>query len=213
MVPLFKILLFGLLFLSSFIAFGQDKIELTNLEISQIPKGITYSGKIKQAVRWTDNSGVNIVITAETGDQESKSGSSEGHRDASLYAYHFLVLGDSIRQTWKVTDFIKECPFDIEANFIKNTFQVTDLNGDGTAEIWLIYIVTCTSDVSPVDMKVIMYQGTQKHAMRGHTKVEISKGNFMGGDYKFDKAFNEAPSEFRDFAKKLWKAHFMVRWY
>ena len=102
---------------------------------------------------------------------------------------------------------------DIEANFIQNTFQVTDLNKDGVGEVWLMYIVACRSDVSPADMKIIMYQNGQKFAMRGQTKVEPSKGSFIGGEYKFDKAFNEGPPEFRDFAKKMWKAHIMQRWY
>ncbi|WP_430401736.1 M949_RS01915 family surface polysaccharide biosynthesis protein [Fluviicola sp.] len=201
------------LFLGSFLVSAQGKIELTTLEKSQLPKGIKYSGEIKQAVRWTDQSGDNIVITTETGDTESKSGPSEDYRDAALYATHFLVFPDSVRQTWKVHDFIKECPLDIEANFVKNTFQVTDLNGDGIAEVWLMYIVSCKSDVSPADMKIIMYQGNQKYALRGHTKVEPSHGEFLGGDYKFDKAFNEGPAEFRDFAKKLWKAHLTEKWY
>lgn len=200
-------------FLVPLVIYGQKKIELTYIDKTQIPKEIKYLGKIKTAVKWTDDLGDNLVITAETGDVESKSAPSEGYRDAALYAYHFLVFNDSVRQTWKVTDFIKECPLDIEANFIKNTFQITDLNGDGIAEIWLMYIVTCTSDVSPVDMKVIMYQGTQKHAMRGQNKVEVSPGKFYGGEYKFDKAFNEAPKEFRSFAEKLWKAHIMEKWY
>ncbi len=202
-----------IVFLTSFFVSAQEKIELTKLETSQVPKSIHYSGTIKNAVRWKDNSGENIVITTETGDMKSKSNPSEGNRDAALYAYHYLVFGDSVSQTWKVTDFIKECPLDIEANFIKNTFQVTDLNKDGVAEVWLMYIVTCTSDVSPVEMKIIMYQGNQKYAMRGHNKVEAEKGEFMGGDYKFDKAFNEGPVVFRDFAKKLWKAHIMEKWY
>ena len=202
-----------ILLMNSLTVSAQGKIGLITLEKSQIPKGINYSGEIKQAVRWTDNAGENIVITTETGDTESKSGPSEDYRDAALYAYHFLVFPDSVRQIWKVHDFIKECPLDIEANFIKNTFQITDLNGDGIAEVWLMYIVSCKSDVSPADMKIIMYQGNQKYAVRGHTKVEPSQGEFVGGDYKFDKAFNEGPVEFRDFAKKLWKAHIMEKWY
>lgn len=202
-----------LLFLESLMVSAQNKIDLTNLETTQLPKTINYLGKIKTAVRWTDNLGDNIVITTETGDTQSKSGDSDDYRDAALYAYHFLIFEDSVHQTWRVNDFIKECPLDIEANFIQNTFQVTDLNKDGIGEIWLMYIVACRSDVSPADMKIIMYQSGQKFAMRGQTKVEPSKGEFMGGDYKFDKAFNEGPTEFREFAKKMWKAHIMQKWY
>jgi hypothetical protein len=205
--------IFTLLFLGLLTASAQDKIDLIKLETAQLPKGISYSGKIKTAVRWTDNLGDNIVITTETGDIQSKSGPSDDYRDASLYAYHFLISEDSVWQTWRIKDFINECPMDIEANFIQNTFQVTDLNKDGVGEVWLMYIVACRSDVSPADMKIIMHQSSQKFAMRGQTKVEPSKGEFMGGDYKFDKAFNEGPSEFRDFAKKMWRAHIMQKWY
>lgn len=204
--------IFIFLVLGSLTASAQ-KIELTNLETSQLPKGISYLGKIKTAVRWTDNLGDNIVITTETGDIQSKSELSDDYKDAALYAYHFLIFEDSVRQTWRVKDFVNECPMDIEANFIQNTFQVTDLNKDGVGEVWLMYIVACRSDVSPADMKIIMYQNGQKFAMRGQTKVEPSKGSFIGGEYKFDKAFNEGPPEFRDFAKKMWKAHIMQRWY
>lgn len=200
-------------FLSLQIVFGQEKISLTKLTKSELPKGISYKGNLKEAVRWIDESGVNLVVMTETEETENKSASSEGYRDKSLYAHHFLLFEDSISQTWKVTDYIKECPLDIAANFVKNTFQVTDLDKDGTAEVWLMYIVTCTSDVSPVEMKIIMYEGTQKFAMRGHNQVDVGNGQLEGGDYKFDKAFNQGPEVFRNFAKKLWKANIRAKWY
>lgn len=200
-------------FLSLQIVFGQGKITLTNLSKSEIPKGISYKGNLKEAVRWIDGSGVNLVITSETEETTSSSAPSEDYRDKSLYAYHFLLFEDSISQTWKVTDFIKECPLDIAANFVKNTFQVTDLDKDGIAEVWMMYILTCTGDVSPAEMKIILYEGTQKYAVRGHNKVDVGNGQLEGGDYKFDKAFDKAPASFRDFAKKLWNKNVMAKWY
>jgi hypothetical protein len=208
-----KNIFIGLLLITTQCALGQGKIALTHLTKSEIPKGISYKGTLKDAVRWTDESGVNLVITCETEEAVSKTAPSEDYREKYLFAHHYLLFEDSIRQTWKVTDYIKECPLDIAADFVENTFQVTDLDKDGIAEVWMMYLLTCTGDVSPAEMKIILYEGTQKHAMRGENKVDIGNGEFVGGDYKFDKAFNQAPTVFRDFAMKLWNANVMAKWY
>lgn len=127
-------------------------------------------------------------------------------------AFHFILTTDSTKLTWKVYDFIKDCPVDIEASFINNTFKVTDLNNDGVAEVWLMYKTVCHGDVSPCDMKIIMYQGQQKFAIRGQNKVQVSDKEFYGGDYKFDKAFADGPKEFLEFAKNLWTKNIMQKW-
>lgn len=196
----------------SLTSFGQNKLSVINLDTTKLSNKIKYTGKIRNAVSWSDKLGDNIVITTETGKTKSKSAESEDFRDAEIYAYHYIVGKDSTYLTWKVYDFIKECPLDLEASFIKNTFQVTDLNNDGIAEIWLMYKTVCHGDVSPYTMKIIMYQGQQKYAMRGLNKVKVTETEFFGGDYKFDKAFTDGPSVFSNFAKKLWEKNIMQTW-
>jgi len=192
----------------------QGQIKVTWLDSGSVPKGIKYEGKIKDGLRWTDKSGDNIVIITETGFYTSQAKKDEDmvNRNAELFAYHFINKEDSLKQTWKVYDFIKDCPLDIEASFIKNTFQVTDLNKDGVAEVWLMYKTVCHGDISPCDMKIIMYQGQQKFAMRGQNKVKVSDTEFYGGNYKFDDAFNKGPEVFKEFAKKLWSKNIMQVW-
>ena len=208
----YKIGLYILTLLCSMTAFGQGQINITNLDTTKLPNGIKFTGNIISAVRWTDKLGDNIVITTETGESINKTAPSDDYRDAALYAYHYIVTKDSINLTWKVYDFIKACPLDIEANFVKNTFQVTDLNNDGVAEVWLMYKTICHGDISPCNMKIIMYQGTQKYAMRGQNKVQASDKAFYGGDYKFDNAFINGPTIFMNFAIKLWDKNIMQTW-
>lgn len=202
--------IFILTILYSIPTIGQTKFKLIKLEANKLPKNIKYEGKIKTAIRWTDKSGDNIVITTETGVKTSKKEEpSDDFREAKLFAYHFLISNDTAKLTWRVYDFIKDCSFDIETNFIKNTSKITDLNNDGIAEIWLMYKTGCRSDVSPNNMKIIMYQGLNKFAMRGIERVFVGideKGykNYIGGEYKFDQAFTSGPKEFLEFAKKLW---------
>ena len=211
--PTYKLLLPLLTVLFSLTAFGQGLISVKQLDLTKLPKGIKYEGKIKTAVRWVDSLGDNITITTETGIYKSKKFKHETDGgDAELFAYHFIVKGESAFQTWRIYDFISDCPVDIEAKFIKNSFQVTDLNLDGVSEIWIMYKTVCHGDVSPCDMKIIMYQGQQKYAIRGQNKVKVSDNEFYGGDYKFDKAFADGPKEFLEFAKKMWDKNIMQTW-
>ncbi|MFN8347150.1 MAG: hypothetical protein U0X91_19265 [Spirosomataceae bacterium] len=192
---------------------GQTQIKLTPLDPNRLPNDLKWEGKIKNAVRWTDKLGEHWVITTETGIFQNKKWKHEAEgMDAELFAYHFLMTNGKPQITWKVYDFIRDCPLDLEATFIKNTFQVTDLNKDGVAEIWLMYKTVCHGDVSPYDMKIIMYQGGQKYAVRGRNKVKISERGYEGGEYKPDTAFTTGPKEFLDYAQQLWQKNSLQTW-
>lgn len=190
--------------------FGQFK--LTKLDKNSIPKSIQYTGNIKQAVRWTDNTGDNIVILTLTDKTQNKTAPDDGYSDGALFAYHYLLSGDSAKQTWKVNDYVKECPVDMFLYFVDKTFAVTDLNKDGKAEVWIMYKVSCQGDVSPIPMKIIMYQDNKKYAVRGTTRTKVSATDYMGGEYSFDEAFKNAPSEFKQYAEKLWKQNRNEKW-
>ncbi|MFC6095555.1 M949_RS01915 family surface polysaccharide biosynthesis protein [Flavobacterium qiangtangense] len=182
---------------------GQHKITIATIDAGKIPKEIKYSGNIKSGITWNDRLGENFAVTSETGEFESKA-ADNGGRDAALYAYHFIRSNNTIEQNWKLYDYVKDCPLDIEASFLTNTLHVTDLDNDGIGEIWVMYKLACTGDVSPSEMKIIRYEGKHKAAMRGESRVKISETEYDGGNYTFDKAFNDAPGYFREYAKKMW---------
>lgn len=195
---------------NTFLTSNIKKITPIPINISELPKDMKYEGKIVNAIKWRDKLGENVVITTETGIYESKKFNHDNNgSDAEIFAYHYAVENNNFKQTWRVYDYISDCPVDIAAEFIDNTFQITDLDNNGIAEIWLMYIIVCHGDVSPSDMKIIMYEGSKKFAIRGENKVMHgidSDGNkmYIGGEYKIDKAFSEGPKVFLDFAKKLW---------
>lgn len=202
-------------------ATNQDKdfvLKIEKIDSTQFPTAIKYEGFIKNAVRWKDKLGDNIVITTETGYHINKKFEHESDgSDAELFAYHFIVSGNEVKQTWRVYDYISDCPVDIVASFVKNTFQVTDLDQDGIAETWLMYKIVCHGDVSPCDMKVIMYEGNQKYAMRGESKVEVGildngEKQFLGGQYKLDENFKKGSKVFKEYAQKLWSDNLIETW-
>lgn len=183
--------------------YAQQPFLITQLDSTNTPKAIRYEGTINTAVSWLDSLGKNFIIVSETGIISSKI--TPDWISAELYAYHFIITNtDSIKQTWKVFDFIKDCPLDIEANFIKNTFQITDLNNNGIAEIWLMYKTICHSNASPCDMKIIMYEDQKKHVIKGKSKIKITDTIYEGGEYLIDEAFSNGPVSFKYYAKALW---------
>lgn len=186
-----------------------DSLTAARIDSAQVPKALKYKGNFKDGFRWKDKTGEYIILTSETGVYFNEKFQHENDgSDAEIFAHCYSL--ENNQQIWKVNDFIKDCMVDIDAAFKKNTLSVTDLDKNGTAEVWMMYELACKGDVSPSDLKVIMYEGNQKFAMRGESKIQTGMENhgkpvFEGGTYTFDKAFKEGPKVFREYAEKLWK--------
>jgi hypothetical protein len=195
-----------LLMLWSQFTFAQIKV--INLDKSDIPKSVKYKGQIVNSVMYQDSDGENVVITTQTGIIETN----DGFRSADLYAYHFIADKDSIRLTWEMHDFIKDCGEDVVAEYLPKSFGVTDLDNNGKAEVWIMYKTACTGDVSPSVMKIIMHEGDKKFAMRGTNRVKVSDKEYAGGNYAFDTSFLNGPGLFRQYAEDLWKNNLLETW-
>jgi len=167
------------------------------------------TGNIKQFRRWTDHLGDNYLILCVTDVIKSSAKKTKYGEDCNgecadkeLYAYHFIGK-DSL--LWKLADFEKACNYDNIAEFRNGATKITDLDNNGIAEVWLMYSTACTSDVSPRTLKLIMYQGNKKYAIRGTSqpaKNAVDERN--GGKYNPGKEFEGLPPSFKDFARNLW---------
>lgn len=184
----------------------KDSIIAVEIDSAQIPKSILFNGNLKKAIQWKDEVGDNLVILSESGYHRNEKFKHEfdDSSDFELFAYHFS-LDKNNSQVWKMYDFVADCPVDIEAEFYPQFPIITDLDKNGIAEVWIMYKVGCHGDVSPVNLKLIMYEGNRKYAMRGENKVQVGADEYIGGEYKMDKSFESAPSQFRNYAIQLWK--------
>lgn len=194
--------MFAFRFLILFIVIPATAIaqpKTSNADTLMLKKKIKQEGNIIKALEWKEKAEKHFLVLYESLKD------SNGVRTAKLFAYHFIEKGTQLEQQWKVYDFEKECPLDILASFSKESVQLTDLNKNGIPEIWMVYKTYCKGDVSPSTMKLIMYESKQKYAMRGTSKVRVSEKEFVGGEYKFDKAFETSTSAIKKFAQQLWK--------
>lgn len=194
-------------FLTTFLSavgYAQAEIPVSYLDMTVPVVGLPYEGVVKNILTWEDRFGKHFVLTSETGIHQNKKFKHESDgSDAELFAYHYISKAEGPKQIWKIYDYVKDCPVDIAASF-PGPPVVTDIDKDGLAEIWIVYTTACHGDVSPVSLKIILYEDTKKFAMRGQSRVDLGLGKTEGGDYTFDRAFSEGPKEFRVYAKALW---------
>jgi hypothetical protein len=176
---------------------GSDEVTGINIGIN-IPTGINYKGNIVESVSWNDRNGKNILFITETNLTNTGEFSSK-----ELFGYHYVIDQDGTEKLWQINDFVRECPFDLTLEFIPNSLTITDLNDNGIAESTFLYRLSCKSDVSPDDMKLMMHEGNDKYAIRGEMLLNLD-GETYGGSSTPDPAFNNAPPEFLTYAKQQW---------
>lgn len=149
-------------------------------------------------LRFTDKDGAHLVRFALGAKRQKKI--EEGYtRDRDLNVTHTV----GTREVWKAKDFVKQCEFDLELEFLDNSIEVTDLDDDGIAEVSFLYKLGCRSDVSPLEVKLLMYEGKTKYALRGESYERVGETEYMGGTFKPD--FGDAPPAFLEFAKAKWQ--------
>lgn len=177
-----------------------------------IPCSLSYAtpqikGKIFKKISFSDQQGQKTVILSHSGIYQSKTNDPEQiYTNGDLYAYGFKAMGDISDPLFSMHDFVHECEAYATANFAKGSPLVTDLDKNGISEVWIIYYVSCHGDVSPDVLKILMYEGQTKYALRGETFVHVD-GMDLGGKYKADPAFKTAPKAFLKYADKLWQKY------
>jgi len=179
----------------------------SHIELSDLPSGANYEGEAKEIINWTDKNGENYFIITKVEEYVSKKGTDQYENDertSFLYAYHYIKNGNSIKLSRKITDFVKACEFDIVLFYEKESIEVTDLDEDGIFEVSFIYKLSCTSDLSPFDMKLMLLEDGNKYPIRGTTEVNYGDDYIEKGTKKNGAEFNTAPTAFKKFAEKQW---------
>lgn len=189
------------------------KAENKNIEIKtekiakdNLPKELVFEGNLVEVNRLIDLDGEHIILLTETKKTPSKHIINIEHEvDKKIYVCDYLFVKEKSSYTlnWKIQDFENNCDFDLLLNFLKGTHKYTDLNKNGLAEIWVMYQKGCVSDVSPLEMKIIMYEGKKKHALRGSSIIDFGDRKF-GGEFKLDENLSKSSKEIKDFALKMW---------
>lgn len=209
-----------------------EKNEKDKLEEKDVKGIYEYSGHFIGGITWLDNNGENILIISKSdkflgeiainarknhefeivnGDTSFYGIESEAF-DQEIFAYNYVKQNDNLSLLWKMYDFEKDCVMNLIIQYLENPPLLTDLDNDNIMESWIIYKKTCTSDVSPLDLKIIMHEGNKKYALRGKNIVETGVDSYAGGEKEFDSNFKNGDQRFIGFAENIWEEHKNNTW-
>jgi len=183
----------------------QEKIiDISLTKLDEVPSDCKTEGKTVDAYSWKDENGTNYFIrTMSEADMDYPQSDGDEVYSQYLYAYHFVEnLKGEFSTLREITDFVKECEFDIIMSHELDALELTDLDEDNYGEITFIYRTACTSDVSPSTQKLIMLENGEKYAIRGTTQVMGE-----GGDFEMGEEFKTAPEKFTPWAENIWADH------
>lgn len=188
--------------------------EVDTISYDEIPKELDFRGTIVEALKWEDYLGENILIQTVTGwfpwkDYDDIDSTSYMMQDKwEIYAYLFQKKKEerAFRKLWRVYDYNKCFGVDWYAGFIPKATTITDIDNNGTAEVTMPYVLACRGGMDPATMKIIMYEGEIKYAIRGETKICLKGLTSYGGEYTLGDELKNR-DDFRLFLIKRWKIH------
>jgi hypothetical protein len=171
-----------------------------------LPAGVKASGTLDAAWSFADKSGIDYVLFS------SKRVQGKNPDGPTYGAYLFvdvwvLPAGGHAKLVRTVKDKVEDCDHDPEALFHDAAFGVTDVDGDGIAEVTFGYETGCRSDVSPNTYKLLLLRGGDKFILRGTTFTHAAddSGAVQGGDFTPDPGAKSWPKGFYDHAADVWK--------
>ena len=169
-------------------------------------------GGIENAIAWKDKNGYNAVFWVNKNRDDFPALRFSGKEaEGVLRAYHYTAEDANSQLLWEMKDYEDLCDFDLVTDFRYPSVELTDLDKDGFAEVTFMYTLGCVSDVSPLELKLMLYENGKKYALRGRTRmperIVIGGEEFSKSNYKIDPAFEKAPQSFLEFAKKHWKMY------
>lgn len=179
----------------SFSTFAQQ-ITSKPIEKEELKNFIDNKAKVLKALKFNDKNGVNfftITLKEERKDDLVSRTLLVQHRIEKNKGDYALLR--------QVVDYEKECPFDNELDLIDKSLIISDLDKNNLAEISFMYKIGCRSDVSPIDIKLMVIENGNKAAIRGMTSITgINEPKVKTSDL----AFKKLPKPIQEQANKIW---------
>lgn len=158
---------------------GYFKVDTIGL--GALPLEAEYRGIIVEAVSWKDPKGEHALFLTQTGDFISTDSTGYEQERAELHVHHWLREEKSKqwRRAWRISDHNLCANLDQYVGFMDRSLSITDLDADGEAEITVVYELSCSGDIGPGELKVIMYEGNKKCGIRGAAALCHPESNHL----------------------------------
>lgn len=173
-----------------------QKIEIKPIAADTMKKFKTSGTQVLKNIQFADKNGINYIIA--TLEEATK----DDYTFKTLWIEQFIENKEKDpKLLQEIIDYEKDCPVDNQLGLIEDAFEVTDLDGNGFAEIFFMYKTGCTRDVNPSGLKLLVLQNGSKATIRGRT---IIKGFNEPYVKQPDAAFKQLSGVIQQHANALW---------
>jgi hypothetical protein len=159
----------------------------------KLPAGLKAKGTLAVVATFSDANGENVVYIEK---QSTKQG-------PELHAYGYAKK-DTWQKIWQANDFVRDCDLDTVLAYVPGSLIITDKDADNLAETSFAYAIACKGDISADGLKLLMYEGATKYALRGETRITYD-GKTEGGALPTDPELDRASAEFKSLMADNWR--------
>ncbi|MEO7425616.1 MAG: hypothetical protein ABI036_10545 [Fibrobacteria bacterium] len=163
------------------------------------PVKAKFKDRIKANFSFDDKVGRHTLVLTKDSTR-----SKDGSEKIEIQAEQYLSKGPTWNLEWAIKDYQVCNGLDIAADFFTSLTSVSDLDENGVAESSVAYHISCSGDVEPETIKVVMRQGKEKFAIRGESLVQIKGMPPEGGTFVLDRKL-EAKPVFKEHLLAIWK--------
>jgi hypothetical protein len=163
-------------------------------------------GQLMAARRIRDQTGEHVLVLNRQSGPSPAAPKSGRIEHIELHAAYYSRKNGGWSPDWTVRDLV-DCPgLEAAADFFLASVSVTDINGDGKAEVTIPYKLFCGGGIDPYTVKVILREGPLKLAIRGESEVRMTGQPPFGGGHDYDKALlTPAYSAYKSHMDQVWK--------
>ncbi len=125
---------------------------------TKMPGGMKPGSRLVGGGRFVDAEGDKTVYLIE-----------RASRDRASVALDVVLElgGDRVRRLSQLRDDVERCRGPSPAGFVGQSLELTDLDGDGVAEVGLAWRVGCGTDAAPVVGKLVLFEGKDAFVVSG----------------------------------------------
>jgi hypothetical protein len=185
-LPMNHVLLIGLL-LPFHVATVEPSVALTARDL---PIEVKLKGHFLVGKRWKDSEGESVVVLSSTSNIAHRN--KEGERSAYLFGSQWRRAKGAWQEIWHMSDKVEQCGLDLICEFVPDSLELTDVDGNDIAEASFLYRLACKGGIDPDTQKLLLYEGARKYALRGTVKLVMSvneRESVTGGEFKADSSF------------------------
>lgn len=167
-----------------------------------------------KSVHFRDRDGEGLLVLSRTDGQASDPESEQEVDKVVLKAtlYGRTAGSEAFKPRWQIEQ-ETTCPgLDLDVDFYTDVSDVSDLNGDGVAEVTVASHAFCGGGIDPHDIAIELREGASVYSITGQSLISPAGEQPIGGERVDSASLKNAAQVLRDHLDAVWQKVYKRPW-